>query len=220
MFQKDIDKKMADLFLRSAGLFFVALWLRDLVSDPLIQYENISYWLRVIQTHLSSFDEEKRVVIVGMVDANDKQNFPNIRKYVDQLNLVLHERELHKNLFNSNCGKKSPTERSQHEYVTLFDVSQSDESSQELISQIDECMDLFIMKMFHYNEKFYTSVFKAFTGLNATLQELSFLPGITASLKDLQAICSQKPDYVFETLASYSTSIVRVSTKGKLHRFV
>ena len=213
MFQKDFDRRLVHLFLRSSGLFLVTAWLEELADDPLIQYENLSYWLRLILTRLSSFGE-KRVMIVGLFDSREHDSLNKIQEYVRYLNNALRESELTKHLFDWNRERRLPTEKRQHRLVHMFDISQSVESSRHLLARINECMDLFIMKTSYYDKSFFTSVFKAFSGLNIALKELSTLSGVLASPTDLQTICHQKPAYALETLAAYSTALVNVSKGG------
>lgn len=219
MFQKDFDRRLVHLFLRPSGLFLVTAWLEELADDPLIQYENLSYWLRLILTHVSSFGE-KRVMIIGLFDSRELESLNKIQKYVNYLNNALRESESHKHLFDWNRERRLPAEKHQYRLVHMFDISQSVKSSRNLLSHLNECMDLFIMKRFYYDKPFFTSVFKAFSSLNVALKELSALSGVSASSIDIQAICSQKPAYALETLAAYSTALVNVSKGGTCVQFL
>ena len=212
MFSKDFDRRFAHIFFRTSGLFLVTAWLGELADDPLIQHENLSVWLRLIQSR-TGCAEEKRVIIVGMFDGREQDELPRIQNYVSHLNNALHESELNKQLFDHNRNRRLPGMGGKQQYVFMFDVSRSD-SCYELIGRMEECMDLFMEKALHFDKPLFDSIFSAFDGLNVALREVSVITGIVGQSENLRTICNQKPKYALDTLAAYSTAFVDSKKEG------
>ena len=216
MFCNGFERRFADIFLRTSGLYLVTAWFKDLADDPLIQFENISYWLRLIQQRTGCADE-KRTIIVGMYNGLEKDDLEQITKYVGILNEALQESELNKQLFDQNRRRLSgATSETQHCYVFMFDVSRFVDCCYDLYERVEQCMDLFAEKALYFYPETFEKVFKAFDGLNVALRELSSLTKIVASPEDLKTLCKQKPDYALATLQAYSTALIDSNSTGKL----
>ena len=157
MFTAGFERRFAHIFLRTAGLYLVTGWLKDLADDPLIQFENLSFWLRLVQQR--TVGDEKRTIIVGMYNSQEKESLPQILSYVDILSEALHESDLHKQLFDQNQYKRPASGK--HNYVFKFDVAHAVDSCYELYSRIEQCMDLFVEKTY----RFYPSVLIKFLKL-------------------------------------------------------
>ncbi len=210
MFLPGFERRFAHIFLRTAGLYLVTGWLKDLADDPLIQYENLSFWLRLIQQR--THGDEKRTIIVGMYDSQEVDDMEQITKYVDVLSEALHESDLHKQLFDQNQYKRPASGK--HSYVFKFDIAHPVDSCYDLYSRIEQCMDLFAEKTYRFYPECFERVFKAFDGLNVALRELASMKKIVASSEDLKTLCRQKPGYALGTMQAYSPSLINPSIPG------
>ena len=210
MFNSGFERRFAHIYLRTAGLYLVTGSLKDLADDPLIQFENLSFWLRLIQQ--GTVGEEKRTIIVGMYDSRDKEDLPQITTYTDILSAALHESDLHKQLFDLNQYKRPAS--GNHSYVFKFDVAHPVDSCYKLYSRLEQCMDLFAEKTFRFYPECFERVFKAFDGLNVALRELAYMEKIVASSEDLKTLCKQKTGYALGTLKAYSPALINPSIPG------
>lgn len=211
MFMPGFERRFAHIFLRTAGLYLVTGWLKDLADDPLIQYENISFWLRHVQQR--TVGDEKRTIIVGMYNSGEVEDLAQINTYAEILSEALHESDLHKQLFDQNQYKRPASGK--HSYVFKFDVARPVDSCYNLYSRIEQCMDLFAEKTYRFYPECYERVFKAFDGLNVALRELASMKKIVASSEDLKTLCRQKPDYALGTLQAFSPCLIHPNIQGE-----
>lgn len=214
MFVKEFDRRFAHIFFRTSGLFLVTATLKELADDPLIQHENLSLWLRLIQSCMRCADE-KRVIIVGMYDRQQVEDFSQVQKYIKHLNHALQENDLNKQLLNQNRNPRQSGVDNNHQYVFMFDTSRESESCFELFNRMEECMDLFMGKARHFDKKFFESTFEAFDGLNVALREVSRIDGVVGTSDTLRSICSKKTHYAIKTIAAYSTALIDPDKKGE-----
>ena len=85
---QDLDRQMAHIYFKSSGIYLVVIGLDDLIENPLIQYENLFYWVNLIHTYISP--ETKRMIVVGMYSRSNI-NEADVLKSMDLVNKVLQQ---------------------------------------------------------------------------------------------------------------------------------
>ena len=193
MFTQEMDRKFVHLFLRQGGVYVVVVSLEDLVEDPVIQFENLSFWLRLVQTYVSP-SGIKRVLIVGMANSG-----------------VLSQRE-HECLGHLEGALRESG--FQHVYdrdgtsVIVFDRSKPRSSVEHLCHSIGRCMDAITTRAWHMHRQFFESVFQPFSGLTEVLSSISRSSKMLMSADTMQSLYQYAELNYFDTLAAYSSALI------------
>lgn len=193
MFTQEMDRKFVHLFLRQSGIYLVVVSLEDVVADPIIQFENLSFWLRLVQTYVSP-PGIKRVIIVGMTDG--QMNGEEEQECLANLEGAIKEAEFPHVFFKDNTS------------VIHFNRSTPKVSVDHLCSAIGKCMDAVMQRAFHFNKEFYDHVFQPFTGLTNILLQMNRSLETVVSADNLLSIYKYCDDNYFNTLAAHSAALV------------
>lgn len=203
MFTQKVDRQFAHLFLKPSGIYLVVIALDDIVSDPLIQYENLFNWLRLIHTHVRP-DEIRRVIIVGMYQKS--QVHCDSLKCVQHLNTAL--RDQTKQTLVIPLKEKG--------YVFTFNLDQAQTEIQYLCTCIRSCMDVFIDRSWYFEKQFFDYVFTPFNGFRNVCSKLMVKRGMIESSQRIAKLCDaeQLPEHYFETLAAYAPAFISTTGGG------
>lgn len=193
IFTQKMDRKFVHLFLRQSGIYLVVVSLDDFVEDPVIQFENLSYWLRLVQTYVKPAGI-RRVMIVGMSDgpmASMKE-----RECLINLEGAIKEADYQHVFLMDNVS------------IINFDRSAPAASVDRLCSAISRCMDAVMQRAYHFNKSFYDQVFQPFTGLTGVLLQMNRTQDLVVSPDNLLLIYKYCDDNYFSTLAAHSSALV------------
>ena len=172
----------------------VVVSLEDLVEDPVIQFENLSYWLRLIQTYVSP-NGIKRVLIVAMSSSSGMTSKQE-QECLGYLEGALKEAEF-QHVYNRDGSS-----------VIVFDQSKPRASVEHLCLSIDRCMDAVTTRAWHMHRPFFENVFQPFTGLTEVLSRISRSPDVLMSEDNLQSLYQYAELNYFDTLAAYSSALI------------
>jgi hypothetical protein len=193
MFTRVMDRKFVHLFLRQSSIYLVVVSLEDVVADPTIHFENLLYWLRLVQTYVSP-TIIRRVMIVGMSDGPMSKE----------------ELECLANLEGAIKEAKFPHVffKDETSSVISFDMKNPKVSVERLCSAIGGCMDAVMQRSFHMANSFYNHVFQPFAGLTNVLLYINRSREVVMSRDKLLSIYNCYDDNYFNTLAAYSSALV------------
>ena len=200
MLKKDVDRQFAHIFLKSSGIYLVVIGLDDVLGDPLIQYENLFYWLRLIQTHIRP-DELKRVIVVGMYRKSEVQRCDLILKCVQHLSTAIRDQ-----MKQNFC---LPTE--EKGFVFMFDLDDAQTDLQYLCASIKSLMDIHIDQAWFYFRDYFESVFLPFDSFRKVCTQLSQVGKhkVAEPSKNIRKVIgSPLPNKSFETVAAYATGCI------------
>ena len=193
MFTQEMDRKFIHLFLRQGGIYVVVVSLEDLVDDPVIQFENLSFWLRLVQTYVGP-NGIRRVLIVAM--ANSGAVTEREQECLNHLEGALREAEF-QHVYDRDGSS-----------VIIFDCSKPRGSVEHLCLSIGRCMDAVTTRAWHMHRQFFQSVFQPFTGLTEVLSSVSRSADMLMSADTLQSLYQYAELNYFETLAAYSSALI------------
>ena len=200
MLKKDVDRQFAHIFLKLSGIYLVVVGLDDVLGDPLIQYENLFYWLRLIQTHVRP-DELKRVIVVGMYHKSEVQRSDLILKCVQLLNTAIQD-QMKQNF-------SLPTE--EKGFVFMFDLDNAQTDLQYLCASIKSLMEFHIDQAWFFFREYFESVFLPFDIFRKVCTQLSQVgkSKVAEPSKNIRKVIgSPLPDKAFETVAAYATGCI------------
>lgn len=204
MFTQEMDRKFIHVFLRQSGVYLVVVGLRELIDDPAIQFENLSFWLRLLQIYVGPSDGIKRVIIVGMTDSP-----------------VTSEKGLHclKNLegalADSNFQHLFSTDKDGTPSVVIFNRQDIKASLNHLSRCIVKCTDLMIKRVQYIHPNLHESVFQPFSGLSKVLMEVNRHSNeVLMSADSLLSLYEFADPNYFETLAAYSPACISFDDRG------
>ena len=205
MFTQKVDRQFAHLFLKPSGIYLIVVALDDILDDPLIQYENLFNWLRLIHTHMRP-DEIRRVIVVGMYKKSQVQHNGDILKCVQHLNTAI--RDQTKQTFVIPMKERG--------HVFMFDVDQAQTEIQYLCSCIRSCMEVFINRSWYFERNFFECVFTPFNGFRNVCSKIMVKRGIVESSSYIQRLYdgTELPNWYFETLAAYAPAFISLSGGG------
>ena len=197
------DRRFSHLFLRESGLYLVVVSMEELMEDPAIQFENLLFWLRLVQTYVGP-DALRRVIIVGM--SNTSMSSVKEKKCLYYLEGAIQDTEL-QNIYIHNESS-----------VFIFDQQNVEASLNSLFQCISKCMELFMNMAWNLYRSFFDKVFSPFTGLNEVLSCICRSQDIMMSSDSLLALYGfADPDY-FHTLAAYSSALINVTDDRSKYR--
>lgn len=196
--QKNLNRHFTHIFFRKSGIFLITVSLVDLMGDPLIQFENLCYWLRQVQTYVGP-ENIKRIIIVGVHETlpGDFARLEKIESFIAKLNLAIRENEF-----------KQIMEISRERMTLSFNLSAPEDSIRELCRCINKCMDVMTERAWHYEKEFCASTFHPFTQLGSVLSKVASINSIVASSQDLEGCYNYTDPNYKKTLANYSQACI------------
>ncbi len=157
---QDLDRQATHLYFKSSAIYLVVVDLEDLVEYPLIQYENLFYWINLIHTYVTP--ELKRLFVVGMY----KRSSVTDKHVMDGIKVI------NNILKNYRQAVRIPVE--EQGFVYLYNRENTEEECKYLCSSIVNCSTLFCDSSFYFAEEVYKSVFDPFFGFLKLATDLSF----------------------------------------------
>jgi hypothetical protein len=196
--QKNLNRHFTHIFFRRSGIFLITVSLVDLMGDPLIQFENLCYWLRQVQTYVGP-ENIKRIIIVGVHETlrGDVARLAKIESFIAKLNLAIRENEF-----------KQIMEISRERVTLSFNLSAPEESIRDLCQCINKCMDVMTERAWYYEKDFCASTFQPFTQLGSVLSKVASINSIVASSQDLEGCYNYTDPNYKKTLANYSQACI------------
>ena len=151
MLKQSVDRNLSHLFLKPNGIYLIAIGLEDIVADPLIQYENLFYWLRLIHSHVKPTDI-RRIIVVGMYTKSELQvEESKIVQCVQYLNSAIREQMRQNYSLPIKEGG----------YVFICDLDAPNDLLY-LCGCIRMCVEVFIDQAWYFQREFFDSVFMPF----------------------------------------------------------
>lgn len=193
MFTQKMDRKFVHLFLRQSGMYLVVVSLEELMEDPIIQFENLSFWLRLVQTYVRP-NGIKRVLIVGMSDG--PATGERVQECLSNVEGAIQEAE-YQHVYNRDGTS-----------VIVFDRKNPRASVERLCVNISKCMDVTMTRSWHMHRPFFESVFQPFQGLTEVLSSLSRRKDMLLSSDALQSMYQYADLNYYDTLAAYSSALI------------
>lgn len=161
MLRQSVDRNLAHLFLKPNGIYLIAIGLEDIVADPLIQYENLFFWLRLIHTHMNPTDIH-RIIVVGMYTKSQLQvEESKILQCVEHLNTAIREQMRQ----NYNLPVKEGG------YVFFLDLDAPNDLLY-LCGCVRMCVEVFIDQAWYFHRDFFNSVFMPFESYKTVCSEV------------------------------------------------
>ena len=198
MFTQEIDRKFVHLYLRQSGVYLVVVSLEDLVEDPVIQFENLSFWLRLVQTYVGP-NGIKRVMVVGMSDGH--MDGEREKECLTNLEGAIREAEFQHMYVRGSMS------------VIPFDRSRPKASLENLCKCIEKCMEGVTSRAWHMDRNFYENVFRPFNGLTKVLHNLSCSREMLMSADSILSLYKYASSNFFDTLAAYSPGLIDARCK-------
>ena len=197
---RSLDRRFTHIFFRRSGIYLITVGLGEMMGDPLIQFENLCYWLRQVQTYVGP-ENVKRILIVGMHETNpgDGPRLEKIKSFIVKLDHAIREADF----------KEQIMEVSRKMSVISFNLSLAEESVRLLCQCVNSCMDVMIERIWCYeNESVFKTMFEPFTQLSNVAAKISGIKAVIATSKDIEE-CYNYSDLEFkETLANYSPACI------------
>ncbi len=202
MFTRHMDRRCVHLFLRQCGIYIVTFSCSAMHDDPQIQFENLLYWIRLVQGYVTP-NGIKRIIVVGMkdIDMNTQEEHASLKCLRD----AIQEADF-SNLYMTK--QKNP--------IIMFDPLNLQRSLGDLCGAITRCMDLMMGRAWHMDKPFYSSVFQPFSYLNEVLCYISCSQQITMSPDAMLTTYKNSDPNFFDTLAAYSTASISLTQNCKL----
>ena len=196
------DRKLNHLFLRPSGIYLIVVSMEEIYCDPVIQFENLSFYIRMVQTYVPPRGT-KRIMIVGISDGP-------IRNEQESDSLSHLEGAIHESNFHHVHNKRDGTS------VILFDRQNVKASLENLCQNISKCVDVMMNRTWHMDPPFFKTVFQPFTGLTDVLSSLNKNQDVTMSSDSLLSLYDYADPNYFDTLAAYSSACISVTERCKL----
>ena len=219
MLKKDVDRQFIHIFFKSSGIYLVVLELDNVLDDPLIQYEKLFYWLRLIQTHVRP-DELKRVIVIGVYHKSNVQERSNLfLQCIKHLNTAIQDhmkRNFHLPTEEKGFVLRLPTQ--EKGFIFLFDLENAWIDLQYLCACIKCLMDVHMDQAWSYfRQEYFESIFlpsKNYQTICIQLSQLSKRKVVESSKNIRGHIGDSLPYNIFKTLAAYATQCIS-STGGE-----
>jgi len=197
MFTREMDRRCVHLFLRQCAVYIITFSVSAMFDDPQIQFENLLYWIRLVQGYVPP-NGIKRIVVVGMKDVS--LNTVEELQSLEHLKAAIRDADF-QNLLTTK--QNSP--------IILFDPNELYQSLRDLTEAITRCMELMVSRAWHMDKPFYSSVFQPFSFLNQVLCYLSDSEHITMSADNMLTAYKNSDPNFFDTLAAYSTASISLT---------
>ena len=203
--QKKLDRRFTHIFFRRSGIYLITVGLVHMMGDPLIQFENLCYWLRQVQTYVGP-ENVKRILIVGVHETHprDVSRLRKINSFVEKLDRAVREADF-----------KQIMEISRERLIISFNLSAKEESRRLLCQAISNCMDVMIERVWYYEQDngFFEHTFQPFTQLTNVVAKVAGIKAIVTSSKDLEECYNYSDKNYKQTLANYCQACI--STEGE-----
>lgn len=199
---RDVNRHFTHIFFRRSGIYLITICLEEMMKDPPLQFENLCYWLRQIQTYVVTANI-KRVVIVGVhnTPSTDTAESDTIAFFLTNLDQAIQE-----------TSPKQIMEISREQFTLLFNFSDPDKSIHLLCQCVDKCVDVMIEQSWWYDRDFYFRTFQPFTQLTSIVSKISRIRAVIASTRVIEDCYNFTDAYYMTTLANYSHACI--SSKG------
>ena len=196
--QKDINKYFTHIFFRGSGIYLITICLKEMMRDPLVQFEKFCYWLRQVQTYVGP-EDIKRVIVVGLhnTQSTDIAQSQKISSFVMELDQAIQE-----------VNSKQIMETSRDGIILSLNLSDPDESIRYLCQYVDKCLDVMIEQSWCYAKDFYLCTFQPFTQLTSVVSKISKIKATVASTQDIWDCYNFSDAHYMKTLANYSRSCI------------
>ena len=201
---KNLDRRFTHIFFRRSGIYLITVGLGEMMGDPLIQFENLCYWLRQVQTYVGP-EYVKRILIVGVHETNpgDRGRLEKIKSFILKLDQAIREAD----------SKQQIMEISRKMSIISFNLSTAAESIRLLCQCVNNCMDVMIERIWCYeNTGVFKTMFDPFTQLSNIAAKISGIKAVVATTKDIEDCYNYSDPDFKETLANYAPACI--STEG------
>ena len=210
--KQDLDRQMMHIYFKSAGMYLVVIGIEDLIENPLIQFDNLFYWVNLIHTYVSP-DSVKRVFIVGMYNKSSvKQN--HMIKSVQLINNVLVQYRQAVRLSSNEQG-----------CVFLFNRENPVAEVERLCPSLNNLMNIFRHSAKYFAPDLYSSIFHPFKQFNKVVASVAMnvdnkvLESKYEMGQRYQALFPREqvifPERYFETLSAYSPACISTHSESE-----
>lgn len=211
MLKQSVDRSLSHLFLKPNGIYLIAIGLEDIVDDPLIQYENLFFWLRLIHSHVKP-TEIRRIIVVGMYSKSNLQGGEEAKiiQCVEHLNTAIRDQ--------MKQNYRLPVRESG--YVFICDLD-SPNDLLYLCGCIRMCVEVFIDQAWYFQRKFFDSVFMPFESYKRVCAEVirqskNKVVLRRSKIERLYQQRSEIPSNFWKTLNIYSSVLYTEKSGGEL----
>ena len=202
MLKPQVDRQFTHLFLKPSGIFLIVVSLDEIVAEPLIQYENLFYLLRMIHTHMRPSDI-KRVIVIGMYHSSRAvRHRGRILQCVNHLNAAIRAAHMTQNF-------TLPVKEGG--FVFMFDQDHPSTELVYLCGCIRSLMDIFMERAWYYRRQFFEAIFMPFPNFSKVLSRLattSRTKVVESAAKLRKHVGAELPEKYFETLAMLSPAFI------------
>ena len=198
--QQKLDASFTHIFFRRSGIYLLTVGLMEMMGDPLIQFENLCYWLRQVQTYVGP-ENVKRIVIVGVHDATpgDTTRLSKIDKFTAKLEKAIREADF-----------KQIMEISREKLIITFNLNTPEASTRLLCQCINNCMNVMMERVWCYEQSsgFFEQTFQPFTQLSSVAGKISGIKAIVATSADIEDCYIYSDKNYKKTLANYTLACI------------
>lgn len=209
MLRQSVDRNLSHLFLKPNGIYLITIGLEDIVGDPLIQYENLFFWLRQIHSHVKPTDI-RRIIVVGVYSKSELQvEEAKIIQCVEHLNLAISEQMRQ----NYSLAVKEGG------YVFIYNLDAPNDLLY-LCACIRMCAEVFIDQAWYFQREFFDSVFMPFESYKRVCSDVIKMSKSKVVLRRnrIERLYQQKPELpsnFWSTLNIYSSVLYTENCGGK-----
>ncbi len=214
MLKKSVDRNLSHLFLKPNGIYLIVVGLEDIVADPLIQYDNLFYWLRLIHTHVEPA-EIRRIIVVGMYRKSELQGEESqIIQCVQHLNTAIREQMKQNYTLPIKEGGN----------VFIYDLDAPNDLLY-LCACIQMCVEVFIDQAWYFQKPFFERVFMPFESYRRVCAEVikQSRSKVVMGKHRVERYYQYKatlPERFWETLQIYSSAMCSEKSSGEWVWFV
>ena len=211
MLKQSVDRNLSHLFLKRNGIYLIVIGLEDIVADPLIQYDNLFFWLRLIHTHVEPA-EIRRIIVVGMYRRSEllgEESRSQIIQCVQHLNVAI--REQMKQNYSLTIKEGG--------HVFIYDRDAPTDLLY-LCACIQMCVEVFIDQAWYFQKEFFRSVFTPFDSYRFVCSEVlrqskSKVVVRRQKVEHLYQSRSGLPENFWETVQIYSSAMCAEKSSGE-----
>ena len=209
MLKQSVDRNLSHLFLKPNGIYLIAIGLEDIVADPLIQYENLFFWLRLIHSHVKPTDI-RRIIVVGVYSKLELQvEESKIIQCVQHLNAAVRE-QMRQNY-------SLPVREGGYVFICNLDAPND---ILYLCGCVRMCVEVFIDQAWYFQREFFNSVFMPFESYKTVCSEVirQSKNKVVLRRSKVERIYQQRteiPNNFWNTLNLYSSVLYTEKSEGK-----
>ena len=207
--RQSVDRNLSHLFLKPNGIYLITIGLEDIVGDPLIQCENLFFWLRQIHSHVKPTDI-RRIIVVGVYSKSELQvEECKIIQCVEHLNLAIGEQMRQ----NYSIPMKEGG------YVFIYNLDAPNDLLY-LCACIRMCAEVFIDQAWYFQREFFDSVFMPFESYKRVCSDVIKMSKNKVVLRrnKIERLYQQKPELpsnFWSTLNIYSSVLYTDKSPGE-----